>query len=176
LLAMAPVAVAVALPPFAPEAASTSPTLPAARLSPLRPVADAAPVVFVALPLELLSTLLEADTRAELRAPFLAPPVVTLGSEPSSTDSAALEMPSPAAVPVRATPAAVFTARTSWMLLAEASPDTAFAWAEVAPALADAPPVAFDPAAEAEALPELAPLAASTVPTTPVVVSFPACP
>lgn len=151
------VPVAVAVPELAPPAASTVVTVPLVVLPPIWPVALALPLVLVAVPLLVtLLVLLNVATRPAV-APSLAPPDTSPPGAEFVMSVVTERMPSPLASPVLAVALSAFQLRTVWEFVAVVSPPLALAL----------------PPPEAEAVPEFAPPAASTVVTVPVVELLP---
>src|SRR5579884_1948471 len=177
--ALPPAAVAAAFPELAPPAASTVCTLADTLLLPAWPSPNAGPVVFRATPVPRPVFVFVRWSWAPDVPPDSAAPVVNAGAGPVLLFIVIDDAPTPAplAAPVAATPVALNTPDTRCTLVAVASPLVALAVAEVGPLMARAPgPLAVPPVAAAVALPLLAPLAASTVPTNPVLVFVPARP
>jgi hypothetical protein len=174
--ALDPVALALALPELAPLAPSIVPALALVVLLPNWPVPRTAPLVFETVP-DTDEELTFNEPRTALLLPLVtAAPVVTIGPEPLAMAVDVPPTPSPIAGPLAATPVSVLAAAIPCRLVAVASPEAAIAEAAVGPLVADAltnspPPEMLwltPPTDEALALPLLAPLAASTLPTTPV--------
>src|SRR5581483_244417 len=161
----------VAEPLLAPSAASTATTVPVVVLSPAWPVAVAAPLVLVAVPVLVTVRRDEADEPlGELPiAPPPPPPVDDPGPpiEPLVVVLEPIEllmlvvaspMPSPLADPVSAPAKMSLSDSTFWWLEAVVSPLNDF------PTL----PIPCPSPVAAVALPLFAPPAASTVPTVPL--------
>ena len=138
--------------PLPPPAASTSVTVPVVLLLPDWPVALAAPVVELAVPVLVTVLLLVKANVAPEVAPSLAPPVEAAVVVPTALLMVvrAVSMPSPSASPLSALALSWLSDDTVWLLAAVVAPP---------------PPE-----------PALPPPAASTAPTVPVVVLSPAWP
>src|SRR5579883_25999 len=147
------------LPPLPPPAASTIPTLPLVVLPPTWPLAMAAPDVLATVPLFVTVLVLRVVALAELLPPVVWPPVVREPKPLLVMVLTTVPTPSPEASPLLAEAPSQFSESTDCQLLAETPP---------LPPLAP-PPVLL-------ALPELAPPAASTVPTVPDVLLLPIWP
>ncbi len=152
---------AVALPLFAPLAASILPTVPDTLLVPDCPVAEARPLLLFAVP--LMEAVLPLDCRsvAPLLPPVLAAPVIIVPAVLLPLRLIALPTPSPVASPLAARPLAALTPAMPWTLEASAEPLWALA-------------VLFGPLALA--FPLLAPPAASIGPAIAAAMSLPAIP